>query len=140
MSDIIIAIVNPSDYNFNRDTMPLYLFSFGAYGDTRVYAWGCHSLEDALEAAAEWLKDNAPGVFHEPDYAEAASEIGAPEDWDSDDNMDEWGARVQEAAEVDLTYTESGYFASWEWHVSEILDADEVASVRSRCVEEEEVE
>ena len=140
MSNSSIPVVNPTDYNFSRDTMPLYLFQFGAYGDTRVYAWGCSGLEDALEAAAEWLRDNAPGVFHEVDYAGAAAEVGAPEDWDSADNVDRWGERVQEAAEVDMTYTEVGYLASWEWTVSEVTDADTVAAIRGQCAEESEDE
>lgn len=140
MSNSNIPVVNPTDYNFSRDTMPLYLFQFGAYGDTRVYAWGCHALEDALEAAAVWLRDNAPGVFHEVDYAGAAEDVGAPKDWDSADNVDRWGERVREAAEVDMTYTESGYLASWEWTVSEVTDADTVAAIRSQCAAESEDE
>jgi len=135
---MFIPFANPGDYNFNRDTMPLYLFQFGAYGDTRVYAWGCHSLDDALEAAAEWLRDNAPGHFVGVDYAEAAADVGAPADWDSEDNVDEWGERVREAAEVDLTYTESGHLAAWEWAVSEVTDADTVAAVRAACAAEYE--
>jgi hypothetical protein len=140
MSNSSIPVANPTDYNFSRDTMPLYLFQFGAYGDTRVYAWGCSGLEDALEAAAVWLRDNAPGVFHEVDYAGAAADVGAPEDWDSADNVDRWGERVQEAAEVDMTYTEVGYLASWEWSVSEVTDADTVAAIRSQCAAESEDE
>ena len=129
----VIPVANPSDYNFNSDTMPLFLFQFGAYGDTQVYAWGCDSLEDALEAAAVWLRDNAPGLFHEVDYAGAAADVGAPEDWDSEDNVDQWGERVVGAAEADMTYTESGHLASWEWSVSEVTDADTVAAIRSPC-------
>jgi hypothetical protein len=136
----VIPIANPSDYNFSRDTMPLFLFQFGAYGDTQVYAWGCHSLQDALEAAAEWLRDNAPGLFHEVDYAGAAADVGAPPDWDSDENVDLWSERVWEAAEVDLIYTESGYLASWEWFVSEVTDAATVAAIRSQCAAEIETE
>ena len=136
----VIPVANPSDYNFNRDTMPLFLFQFGAYGYTQVYAWGCHSLEDALEAAAEWLRYNAPGLFHEVDYAGAAEDIGAPTDWDSEGHVDQWGERVREAAEADLTYTESGHLASWEWTVSEVTDADTVAAIRSQCAAESEAE
>jgi hypothetical protein len=128
-------IANPSDHAFNRDTMPLYLFSFGAYGSTLVYVWGCHTLSDALEAAAEWLKEHEPGhfvTFSEADYEEAARDIDAPHDWKEDD---EWASRVWERAEVDHTSTESGYLASWEWHVREVTDADEVAHVQWRSRE-----
>ena len=133
-------VANPSDHDFRGDRTTLYLFGFGACGPTLLYAWGCHSLEDALEAAGEWLRDNAPGLFTDPDYAGAAEDVGAPEDWDSADNIDEWGERVQEAAEVDMTYTESGWILSWEWTVSEVTDAITVAAVRRRCVESEEGE
>src|SRR5512134_2926868 len=38
-----------------------WLFSFGAYGWTSVLVVGACSLDDALECAAGWLADNAPG-------------------------------------------------------------------------------
>jgi len=130
-------IANPSDHGFSRDTMPLYLFSFGAYGCTHVYAWGCHTFEDAFNAACEWLRDNAPGVFvtfSEADYAEAARDIGAPEDWNEPGN-EEWAYEVMERAEVDHTYTESGYLASWEWYGGEVHDPAVVARVQWRSRE-----
>ena len=133
-----IPVANPCDYNFNHDTMPLFLFRFGAY--TWVYAWGCDGLEDALEAAARWLRDNAPGLFHEVDYAGAAVDIGAPADWDSEENRYEWGDRVIEAAEVDTIYTESGHLALWEWSVSEVAEADTVAAIRNQCAAESAAE
>jgi hypothetical protein len=127
-------IANASDHGFNRTPMPLYLFWFGAYGEHACYAWGCHSLEDALEEAAGWLHDNHPGMFvtfSDADYAEAAADIGAPEDWKEDD---EWASKVWERTEVDHTSTESGYLASWEWSMCEVTDPAEVEHVlwRSR--------
>jgi hypothetical protein len=57
----------------------VWRFSFGAYGGTTVYVLtDREALEDALETAAEWLKDNAPGVFTEPDYEDAARDVKAP--------------------------------------------------------------
>lgn len=132
-------IANAGDHDFKGARTALYLFQFGAYGTTFVYAWGCHTLDDALEAAAEWLKENEPGhfvTFSEADYEEAARDIGAPADWrDSEASGpggDQWRYAVAQRAEVDHTYTESGYLASWEWYVNEIHDVDEVATVRYR--------
>jgi 8-oxo-dGTP pyrophosphatase MutT (NUDIX family) len=76
------------------------------------------SLEDALETAAGWLADNAPGLIMSPDdpeldvlYREACEELG--EDPDSGEGPgDAW-----EQATADLTYTESGYLTSYEWGI-----------------------
>jgi hypothetical protein len=125
-------IANPSERDYHMEYGKLYLFQFGAYGTAYVYAWGNDGLDDALEEAAAWLKEHGPGLFHEPDYADAANDIEAPEGWADDE---EWACKVQERAETDLTYTESGYLASWEWYVNEVTDADEVEHVRWRSLE-----
>ena len=136
-------IANPSDagsYGGARGGargQSLYRFHFGAYGARVVYAWDCHTMSDALEAAAEWCREHAPGVFTEPDYDGAAADIGAPEDWRDDP---EWADKVRDRAEVDLTYTESGYIASWEWSVTEVTDADEYAYVYARSRMESDAE
>jgi hypothetical protein len=119
-------IVNPLDVDA-YSTHTLYRFSFGSVD---VLAWACHTLDDALEEAADWLRDNAPGVFSEPDYEDAATELGAPEDWREDD---EWCERVRDAAETDHTYTEAGWLLSWEWHVSDVTDADEFSRAETAC-------
>lgn len=124
----VIPIVNDTWHDMGG---ALYLFSFGAYGGHDCYAWGERSLDDALEAAAEWLGETAPGLFSEPDYADAARELGAPEDWADDE---EWFSRVSELAERDHTYTEAGWLLSWEWSVREITDADEYATVKARSI------
>jgi hypothetical protein len=86
----------------------LYILSFGAYGDTvRVVRSG--GFCDALEEAADTLP---PGVFTDPEYEEVAKELGV--EWDPS-GEDEAHERVCNAAEVDLTYTEAGWIASWEW-------------------------
>jgi hypothetical protein len=55
----------------------VWRFGFGAVGTTTVYVLtDRETLDDALETAAEWLKANAPGVFTEPDYEDAARELG----------------------------------------------------------------
>lgn len=97
----------------------LYQFQFGAYGDTLVYAWG-RGVEDALEAAAEWLQEESPDSFTDPEYDEAATELGAPDDWNTEGSQ--WAEQVRVAAEADLTYTEAGFIHSAEWYVSEVTD------------------
>jgi hypothetical protein len=83
----------------------VYVFQFGAYGCTHVVSTG--SLEDALESAAEVLPK---GYFVEP---EPELEGIDPDDENAID-------RAWHEATEDLTYTESGYLASWEWRVCEI--------------------
>jgi len=106
----------------------LYQFQFGAYADTLVYAWG-RGVADALEAAAEWLLKESPDSFTDPEYDEAATEIGAPDDWRTVDGP--WAERVRTAAEADLTYTEAGFIHSAEWYVSEVTDPTVLRRVRN---------
>lgn len=90
-----IILINPMEKRYFKQSFVLW---FGAYGTTylRVYA---DSLEDALEWCGEWLKLYEPGVFtDEPTFDEDGNAI---------DNSD-----------ADLTYTESGWIASWEWGIS----------------------
>ena len=49
----MLPIVNPLDYAFNRDPMPLYEVSVQGFPTT--LAWGCHTLGDAENAVAEDL-------------------------------------------------------------------------------------
>lgn len=105
---------NPDETTFLGAT---YTFRFGAYGDTTVIVFQRPDhVEDALETAAEWLRENEPGHFVEPDYEAAKDEImgetGAGDDMISDE-------AIAELAEADLTHTESGFLASWEWTVDE---------------------
>ncbi len=107
-----------------------WLFSFGAYGNAYVVAFG--SLEDALEDAAATLRDVAPGMFVEPDYLEALADLinaGEIEGFELglDDLDDDQRCEVMEHAEVDLTYTESGWLASWEWTCREVTPEEIVA-------------
>ncbi len=95
----------------------VHVFHFGAYGDTHVLAFG--TLEDALEDAAATLLKVAPGLFAEPDYAEAAEELGLA--LDTADDEDE----IREHAEVDLTYTEAGWLVSHEWTVTSFDSIEE---------------
>jgi hypothetical protein len=95
----------------------VWRFGFGAVGTTTVYVLtDRETIEDALETAAEWLKDNAPGVFTEPDYEDAARELGYSPDTEDETEQE----AIRECAETDHTYTESGYLLSWEWTVDEL--------------------
>jgi len=101
-----------------------WLFSFGAYGDCHIVAFG--SLEEALEDAAALL---APGYFYEPDFAQARHELreeGMLDD--SDEDLD----RVFEHATTDLTYTESGWLISHEWTVREVIVEDVYAFAKGQ--------
>ncbi len=146
-----ITIINPNEtlesakkatYKPGR----LWLFGFGAYGDTNLAYWdpGHEHLEGALEHAAEWLAENAPGHITSENemmelYKEAADELGVswpPEDWD-DPKVEE----VREQAETDLTYTESGWLTSHEWTVDEIERGSELyCEIFIKSLEEAELD
>lgn len=90
------AIVNPLDVPRDKHAREssLFAFSFGAFG-SKCLVWAAPDhIDDALELAAEWLSEYAPGFFHEVE---------------------------SEADEVDMTYTESGWIPSWEWGVDELM-------------------
>jgi hypothetical protein len=118
--------INPSERD-SYSSNSVFTFHFGAYGDTTVSLWAqSDHVEDALEMAAEWLAEHAPGIFVEPDYADAAREIGVGTPFEGKDVADLYAAgedeladRICTRAEMDLTYTESGYLVSWEWTVDE---------------------
>lgn len=94
----------------------VWIFTFGAYGTHRVVA--CGHLADALEDAAATLPQ---GMFVEPDYEEAARELGWA--WPvSPDYRAAWDA-IHALSTADLTYTESGWLPSYEWTCVEALDA-----------------
>lgn len=135
-----VQVADGSEPNAKR----FYVFAFGAYASTLVavgYAPGYYrdrtlSLEDALEIASEHLRGIAPGVFTEPDIEAAREEMYASGDLSAEEHADrdsdEVSDKVWEHATTDLTYTESGYIASWEWTIvsdnatrSEVLEMAE---------------
>ncbi len=114
-----LVVVNPSerDYTDHR-----FVLSFGAVGTTHLLVWG--HLDDALETAAEWLAEHAPGhiMAHDSDelqelFNEAMGEL-YPESESIDDLDPEQVERCQEQATADLTYTEAGYLTSYEWFIT----------------------
>lgn len=111
---------NPDE---TTNTGATYTFHFGAYGDTHVVVFGRPDrLAAALETAAECLLEHAPGLFSEPDYVDAAREIGVALDQYTRglaDLPEDLAERIRELATVDRTYTESGWLLSWGWTVDE---------------------
>lgn len=100
-----------------HDRASLYLVTLNIYG-TQVFSWAA-SVEEAIEEAAEWAVDNAPGHLYEitdKDWEEAAEHLNIP--WPTDDE-DEKQA-IWEEVEADLISTESGYLVSHETMIDEI--------------------
>ena len=99
----------------------VYLFTFGSYGSCSLFVVGDGDLSAALESAAEWLKENAPGHLTPCDevenlYREACEEL----DFDPDTECDDERSKAYELATADLTYTEAGYLTAYEWFAVEV--------------------
>lgn len=120
-----VHVADGSESNAKR----FYVFAFGAYASTLV-AVGFDAgyrgvrfpdLESALDIAAEHLRGVAPGVFTEPDIDAARDEMLASGDLSAEEyadrECDDVSDKVWQHAATDLTYTESGYIASWEWTI-----------------------
>ena len=89
-----------SDGSYSR-----WVLWFGSCGPTYVLVYA-PSLEDALEEAAQHLADKGwVGHFVKPEM----------EDGSTHDCPD---AKEGFPCTCDLTYTESGYLASWEWGIA----------------------
>ena len=129
------AVVNARDhagysqgiYRYPRHRYVLWFGSgYGPATNILVYA---DSLEAALGDAAQEIAERWPGLFTEPDYQDAFEDLQQdgtiPEGWTwamvSSMHPDTPPGRalqaVMEHAEADLTYTESGWIASWEWGI-----------------------
>lgn len=115
----------PNKWGIGRP-MHRYILWFGVYADTRVLVYA-DSLESALEDAAQELREQGwIGLFTEPDYADALEDLQKegkiPQDvtWEEISAcgvIDEVSEKVLSRADADLTYTESGWIASWEWGI-----------------------
>jgi hypothetical protein len=112
------VVVNPTAYDtYSRNS--IFAFAFGAYGWTRLIVWEASDhVDDALEVAAEWLSEHAPGVLT------SEEEIGKLVDEAKAENPSASDEDAFEAATQDMTYTESGWIPSWEWTVNEFNDGD----------------
>lgn len=101
----------------------LFVLWFGQMGSTYLMVWS-YGLEDALEEAAAWCADHAPGLLAEDSYEEAYKE--AIEEGKTEEEA--W-----EDAEADMTYTESGHLHSEEWGIwAENPSREELISLRDR--------
>lgn len=94
------------------------LFHFGAVGSTNIlYFASSDDLSDGLEAcAALLLEQGSVGYFSEPEYPlledGTCSVCGSDQAGEMCEHFEE--------AEVDHTYTESGWLLSWEWKANTI--------------------
>lgn len=158
-------VVNPNDAHWYTR---LYCLWFGAVGTTKVYVWARSFEDALEEAAGYLADQGWRGYFTEPDYRDAARDEYAEREgvgWEAGDHPtsryarvraaypdesdpfapyrddideEEWGEAVRGRAEADLTYTESGYIASWEWGGVECHDADEYEHVKAVCLTEDD--
>jgi hypothetical protein len=113
-------LVNPVDRDWTKHRFVLW---FGACAPTRLMVWA-NSLDDALEEAAEWLAENAPGNImkdweeeHKALVSEVCEERGItfPDGFDALPDEAKWA--ICDEAESDLTRTESGFLTSYEWGI-----------------------
>jgi hypothetical protein len=122
MSDKI-HYANPDETTF---VGACFEFRFGAYGTTIVRVFQRPDCVDsALETAAEWLKEHEPGhlIAHgDPQLQELYEEASKERNCACAKAGEPWCDGCTEAAEADLTYTESGYLTSHEWTVDETSD------------------
>lgn len=119
-----VWIANDADWPDARHyKRPVFLFSFGEYGWTKVVVLGSAGvkyLEQAMEAAADWVAEMAPGIASDPEYPENVEELEEEEMWEA----------IQEA-ETDLTNFGDGpngpiWINSWEWTVDEFHEGDDL--------------
>lgn len=104
-----------------------YIFAFGAYGDTLLRAWG-DSLQDALDEAADWASDHAPGLLVSDDVIKEAYDEAIAE---GKSEEEAW-----EYAEQD-TSPAGGYgqrIMSHEWHVvAEDPTREQILQIQGRA-------
>jgi hypothetical protein len=134
VTDLILAELSICNGSERTARSHAWLFSAGAYATERAIVFA-DSIEDGLEYFGEWCKEHAPGLFSPPDYADAAKDLGIA--WPTEDEATL--EKVREHAETDHTYTESGWFLSWEWFASELSLQDTRAAV-VRAVRDEQAE
>jgi len=120
-----ISIADDNRWNCERG---VWLFHFGAYATAHVLAYG--RLEDALEDAAAWLKEHAPGHLTEPDYNDPTMLLEPEIEGELD--ADKRQELIREHAEADLTYTESGWLVSYEWTYTELHSPDDLLALVRR--------
>lgn len=110
-------LVNPLDVPLTASrggrSTELFALQFGAYGWTKLLVWA-RSAETSLEEASGWLAEHAPGIFVDQEELASLEKEYREEHPDVDDD------EVMNEAYADLTYTEDGYIASYEWTLDEV--------------------
>lgn len=112
-----------------EDSQPTHfaVFAFGSYHETYVAVgyepsyYGHTDIGALLEVAAAALPS---GCFTEPDYEDTRADIARSRGVAPESLSDE---SVAEVAEMDCTYTESGWLLSYEWFIiSEDMERDDL--------------
>lgn len=113
-----INVANASDRSWTRQSFVLW---FGQCAPTYVLVYA-NDLDSALELAADWLADNAPGHLIAHDSSELQElYTEAADAWIDEHGRDPEGdeaCAITEQATADLTYTEAGYLTSYEWGIA----------------------
>lgn len=117
-----LYLANPTDSVW---TTQRYLFSFGAYGSTRVLAWGNY-LGEALDAAVDALQDaGMDGIFCDEQVAEAYKEAMA-------EGLEEDEAHDRALNDVTTAGNNGRHILSWEWNVLENPSREIIARAKDR--------
>lgn len=118
-----IVLVNPENRSYTENR---FVLAFGGYGWTRLMVWE-RSLDDALETAAEWLAEHAPGHVmecgsdeHTALVREACEEAGLawPMPDDIYDGTHPEYERAIESAESGMVHCDRGVMISDDWSVA----------------------
>ncbi len=125
-------VVNPLDVPRSRYAKEiLFAFRLGAYGDSCFLVWAPPDhYDDAATLLAEWCEQYAPGYLtSEEDVAKLMEEVR-----EEDPEIDDEEAYTK--ATADLTYTESGYFTSYEMQIDQLSDGELFKACEEACNEE----
>jgi hypothetical protein len=119
-----------SSWDLTEDYGTPILLWIGACAPT--WFLSVENLSDALDEAASWASENAPGLLTEPEYLPCAGQEGSCGKHEGTC----WEAT--EAAEVDLSCCDMGlWVASWEWGCAD-PDADTLEAAQAWAQAEEE--
>lgn len=99
-----ITLVNPGARSWTRHK---YVFSFGAYSDTKLMVWA-NGPDSGFDEAVDWLFEHAPGLLADEQVEEAYQEALAD------------GVSEEEAYEHSLEDVSTGgncghHVLSYEW-------------------------
>lgn len=124
-------VVNPLDYPRGKHASydSLFAYCLGAYGSSCFLVWG-KSFEDTVEELAGFCEQFAKGhLTTEEDVGKLMAEVREDEPGIDDEE-------AYEKATADLTYTESGYFVSYEMTADELHSGPLYQATVEACHEE----